>query len=225
MWDLDYKESWVPKNWCFWGVGLEKTLESPRDYKEIQPVHPKGDQSWVFIGRTDVEYETPILWPLYEKSWLMWKDSDVGKDWGQERKGTTEAEMVRWNHRLNGHEFGWTPGIGDGEGCLACCGSWGSQTVGHSWAAELKWTDLKLWNIIAELSWPSICSEHSHLPTIGQNQELCNILSNLLNAVLKVKSRIVVNNTFILLSSWMGAVGHCHCPPSGGSIRLIHKDV
>ena len=99
------KESWVPKNWCFWTVVLEKTLESPLDGKEVQPVHPKGVQSWVFIGRTDVEAEIPILWPPDAKSWLIWKDPDVGKDWGQEEKGTTEDEMVGWHHLLNEHEF------------------------------------------------------------------------------------------------------------------------
>ena len=101
----DYKESWVLKNWCFWTVVLEKTLESPLNCKEIQPVHPKGDQSWVFIGRTDVEAETPIVWPHDAKSWLIGKDPDAGKDWRQE-KGMTEDEMVRWHHWLNGHEFG-----------------------------------------------------------------------------------------------------------------------
>ena len=105
MWKLDYKESWVQKNWCFWTVVLEKTLESPLDCKEIQLVHPKGDQSWTFIGRTDVEAETPILWPPDAKSKLIWKDPDVGKDWGQEEKGMTKDEMVGWHHRLDGHEF------------------------------------------------------------------------------------------------------------------------
>ena len=109
----------------FWTVVLEKTLESPLDCKEIQPVHPKGDLSWVFIGRTDVEAETPILWPRYVKSWLIWKDPDAGKDWGQEEKETTEDEMVGWHHRLTGHGFGWTPGVGDGQGGLAYCSSWG----------------------------------------------------------------------------------------------------
>ena len=106
MWDLDYKESWVLKNWCFWTVVLEKTLDSPLDCKEIQPVHPKGDQFWVFIGRTDAEAETPILWPPDMKSWLIWKDPDAGRDWGQEEKGMTEDEMVGWHHWFNGHEFG-----------------------------------------------------------------------------------------------------------------------
>jgi len=124
MWELDSEESWVPKNWCFWTVVLEKTLESPLDFKKIQPVHPKGDQSWVFIGGTDVEAETPILWPPYTKSWLIGKDLDDGKDWGQEEKGMTEDEKAGWNHWLDGHGFGWTPGVGDGQGGLACCDSW-----------------------------------------------------------------------------------------------------
>ena len=105
MWELDYKGSWVPKNWCFWTVVLEKPLESPLDCKEIQPVHPKGNQSWIFIGRTDAEAETPILWPLDAKKWLIWKDPDAGKDGRWEEKGMTEDEMVGWDHRLNGHEF------------------------------------------------------------------------------------------------------------------------
>ena len=104
MWELDYKQNWAPKNWCFWTVVL-KTLESLLDYKEIQPVHPKGDQSWVFIGRTDVEAETPILWPPDAKSWLIWKDPDAGKDRRWEEKGTIEDETVGWHHQLNGHEF------------------------------------------------------------------------------------------------------------------------
>ena len=105
MWDLDYKESWVPKNWCFWTVVLEKTLESPLDCKEIQPVHPKGSQSWIFIGRTDAKAEAPTHWPPDGKSWLIWKDHDAEKDWKREEKGMTEDEVVRWHHQLNGHEF------------------------------------------------------------------------------------------------------------------------
>ena len=102
--EMDYKESWAPKNWCFWTVVL-KTLESPLDFKEIQPVYPKGNQSWIFTGRTDVEAEAPVPWPPDAKSWLIWKDPDAGKDWGQEEKGMTEDEMVGWHHRFNGHEF------------------------------------------------------------------------------------------------------------------------
>ena len=105
MWELDYKESWVLKNWCFWTVVLEKTLESALDCKEIQPVHPRGNQSWIFFGRTDAEAETPILWPPDAKTWLIGKDPDAGKDWRWEEKGMTEDEMVGWHHQLNGHEF------------------------------------------------------------------------------------------------------------------------
>ena len=104
MWELDHKESWTLKNWCFWTVVLEKTLESHLDCKEIQPVHPKGNQSWIFIGRTDTEAETPILWPPDAKSWLIWKDPDPGKDWGQEKKRMTEDEMAVWHHQLDAHE-------------------------------------------------------------------------------------------------------------------------
>ena len=139
MWELDYKESWALKNWWFWTVVLEETLGSPLDCKKIQPVHPKGDQSWVFIGRTDFEAETPILWPPDAKSWLVWKDPDAGKDWGQEEKGTTEAEMVGWHHRLDEHGF-VTPGVGDGQGDLACCGSWScKESDTTEW---MNWTEL-----------------------------------------------------------------------------------
>ena len=123
MWELECKESWASKNWCFCTVVLEKTLESPLDCKEIQPVHPKGDQSWVFIRSTDVEAGTPILWPPEVKSWLIWKDPDAGKDWSWEEEGMTEDEMVGWHHQLDSHGFGWTPRVGDGQGGLACCSS------------------------------------------------------------------------------------------------------
>ena len=166
MWELDCEESWVLKNWCFWTVVLEKTLESPLDYKELQPVHPKGNQSWVFIGRTDVEAETPIPWPPHAKSWLIGKDPDAGKDWGQEEKGTTEDEMVGWHHRLDGHGFGWTPGVGDGQGGLVCCDSWGhkesdtteglhfhfhlgNRSLFSNWHHQLiRWGPPTLWQII-----------------------------------------------------------------------------
>ena len=124
MWELDHEESWTPKNWCFCTVVLEKTLESPLDCKEIQPVNPKGNQPWVFIGRTDAETEAPVLWPPDEKSWLIWKDPDAGKDWRQEEKETTEDEMVGWYHWFDGHEFEQGPGDGEGQGSLACCSSW-----------------------------------------------------------------------------------------------------
>ena len=134
MWELNYKESWATKNWCFWTVVLEKTLESPLDCKEINPVHPKGDQSWVFIGRTDVEAETAILWPPDVKSWLIGKDPDAGRDWGQEEKGMTEDETVGWHHWLNRHGFGWAPGVGDGQGGLE-----------KSWTWLRDWTELNTW--------------------------------------------------------------------------------
>ena len=141
MWELDWEESWALRNWCFWTVVLEKTLESLLDCKEIQPVYPKGDQSWVFTGRTDANAETPILWPPDAKSWLIGKDSDAGRDWGQEEKGTTEDEMAGWHHWLSERESGWTPGVGDGQGGLACCSSWGhKESDTTEW---LNWTELK----------------------------------------------------------------------------------
>ena len=140
MWELDYKESSALKNWYFWTVVLERTLESPLDCKEIQPVHPKGDQSWVFIGWTDVESETPILWAPDAKSWLIWEDPDARKDWGQEEKGMIEDEMVGWHHQFNGCGFGWTPGIGVGQGGLACCGSWGRKESDTT--EQLNWTEV-----------------------------------------------------------------------------------
>ena len=124
MWELDPKEGWAPKNWCFWTVVLEKALESPLDCKEIQPVHPKGNQSWIFIRRTDAEAEAPKLGPPDAKSWFIGKDPDAGKDWGQEEE-TTEDEMTGWHHWLDGHEFEQAPGAGDGQGGLVCCSPWG----------------------------------------------------------------------------------------------------
>ena len=135
--ELDYKGSWALKNWCFWTVGLEKTLESPLDCKEIQPVHPKGNQPWLFIGRTNVEAEVPLLWPSDEKNWLTGKDPDAGKDWRQEEKGMTEDEMVGWHHQLDGHEFEQASGVGDGQGSLVCC----SHGVSKSRTPLSVWTE------------------------------------------------------------------------------------
>ena len=141
MWELDHKDSWMGKNWCFRTVVLEMTLASPLDCKEIKSVHPKGDQSWVFNGRTDAEAEAPILQPPDAKSWFIWKDPDAGKDWRQEEKGRTEDEMVGWHHQLNGLEFEEAPGIGDGQESLACCSSWGQKESdmpeGLSWTEEV----------------------------------------------------------------------------------------
>ena len=128
---------WVLKNWCFWIIVLEKTLASSLDCKDIQPVHPKGDQSWIFTGRIDAEDETLILWPPDAKSWLIWKDPDTGKDWSQEEKVVTEDEMVWWHHWLEGHEFEQALAVGSGRRILVCMGS---QRVGHNWVTELYWT-------------------------------------------------------------------------------------
>ena len=128
MWELDHKESWAPKSWCFSTVVLEKTLESPLYCKEIQPVHPKGNQSWIFIGRTDA----PMLWSSDPKNWLTGKDPDARKDWGQE-KGVTEDEMVGWHHWYNGCELGQTSGEGEGQGSLACCSLWSYKELDTTW--------------------------------------------------------------------------------------------
>ena len=141
MWELDHKEDWAPKNWCFWTVVLEKTLESPLDCKDIKLVNPKGNQSWIFIGRTDAEAETPTLWPPNGKNWFIGKDPDAEKNWKQE-KGTTEDEMVGWHHWLNEHEFEQTLEDGEGQGSLACCSSWGRKESDTS--ERLNWTELKV---------------------------------------------------------------------------------
>ena len=124
IWELDLKEIWVPKNWCFWTMVLEKTLESPLDCKEIKPVNPKGNQPWIIIGRTDAETKAPILWSPDEKSWLLGKDPDAGKDWRREEKGTAEDEMVGWHHWLNGYEFEQALEDSEGQGSLAWCSPW-----------------------------------------------------------------------------------------------------
>ena len=140
MWELDCKESWALKNWYFWTVVLEKTLDSPFDCKEIQPIHSEGDQLWVFFGRTDAKAETPILWLPHGKSWLIGKDSDAGRVWGQEEKWTTEDEMAWWHHWLDGRESEWTLGVGDGQGGLACYNSWGRKELATTeW---LNWAEL-----------------------------------------------------------------------------------
>ena len=129
------------EDWCFWTAVLEKTLESPLECKEIQQVHPRGYQSWVFIGRTDVGAETPTLWPPHVKGWLFGKDTDAGRGWGQEEKGTTEDEMTGWHHRHGGQEFGWTPGVGERQESLACCNFWGRKESDTT--ERLNWTELK----------------------------------------------------------------------------------
>ena len=141
MWESDHKESWMPKNWCFWTVVLEKTLESPLHCKEIKPVNPKGNQSWIFIGRTEAEPETPILWPPDEKSWLIRKDPDSGKDWRQEKKGMTEDEKVGWHHQLDGHVFEQALGVGDEQGSLVSCSPWGLKKSDTT--EQLNWIRLR----------------------------------------------------------------------------------
>ena len=149
MWELGHKEGWAPKNWCFWTVVLEKTLESPLNYKEMKPVNPKGNQSWIFIGRTDAKAETLVLWPRDVKNRLIRKDSDAGKDWRQEEKGMTEDEMVEWHHQLDGHEFEQAPGVGDGQGSLACCSSWGhKESDTTEWLNWTEYTEQFLHNLI-----------------------------------------------------------------------------
>ena len=166
MWELDYKEGWALKNWCVWTAMLEKTLKSPLDCKEIQPVHRKGDQSWVFILRTDIEAETLILWPPDAKSWLICKDPDTGKDWGQEEKGMTEDEMVGWHHQLSGHGFGWTLGVADGQEGLACCNSWGCKELDTT--EQLNWADVSI--IWLHIDWS--CRSDLHIAPISQNLSL-----------------------------------------------------
>ena len=138
MWELDCEEGWAPKNWCFWTVVLEKTPESPLDCKEIKPVYPKGNQSRIFIGRTDAEVEAPILGPPDMKNWLISKDPDAGKDWRQEEKGMTEDEMVGWHHWPDGREFKQALGVGNGQGSLACCSPWVAKF--QTWLSD--WTEL-----------------------------------------------------------------------------------
>ena len=138
MWELVCEEDWGPKNLFFWTVALEKTLESLLNCKEIQPFHSEGDQPWDFFGSNEAEAETTILWPPHVKSWLIGKDFDAGRDWGKEEKGMTEDEMEGWHHGLDGRESEWTLGVGDRQGGLACCDSWGRR-VGHDWATELNW--------------------------------------------------------------------------------------
>ena len=168
MWELDHKEGWVPKNWCFWTVVLEKTLESPLDYKEIQPVYPNGNQSWIFIGRTDAEADTLILWLPYAKNWLIWKDPDAGKDWRWE-KGTTEDEMVGWHHRLNRHEFEQVLGVGAAQGGLVCCSPWGHKKLDTT--EQLNNNKPKLRAIVSASFSAQVCMANKD--TDAEIQEVC----------------------------------------------------
>ena len=138
MWEPDHKEGWASKNWCFWTMVLGRILESPLDCKEIKLVSPKGNQPRIVIERTDAEAEAPILWLPDAKSWIIGEVPNAGNDWGQEEKGQTEDEMFGWHHWLDGHESGWTPGVGDEQGGLVCCDSWGCKEW-HDWETELNW--------------------------------------------------------------------------------------
>ena len=161
MWELDCEESWVPKNWCIWTMVLEKTLESPLDCKEIQPVHSKGDQPWVFFGRNDAKAETLVVWPPHEKSWLIGKDSEAGRDWGQKEKGTTEDEMAVWHHWLNGREFEWSMGVGDRQGGLACCDSRGRKESDTT--EQLNWTCIFYWHNSANIFLEKYSHTHNQM--------------------------------------------------------------
>ena len=175
--EMDYKESWVLKNWCFWTVVLEKTLESPLDCKEIKPVNPKGDQSWILIGRADAEAETPTLWPSDMKNWLIWKDPDAGKDWRQEEKGMAEDEMAGWHHQLSEHEFEQVLGVGWWTGRPGVLQFMGSQRVGHNWVTELNWIEQH-----QALGWEFHCKyiRHSMMTFLrGKRQLYYNLISAL----------------------------------------------
>ena len=154
MWNLDHKEGWTLKNWWFWIVVLEKTLESPLDYKKIKPINPKGNQHWIFIRRTSAEAEAPILWPPNVKNWLIGKDFDAGKDWRQEEKGMTEDEMFGWHHQLNGHEIEQAPWDGEGQGGLKCCSPWGHKACVLS-RFSCVWLSVTLWTAACQAP-PSI---------------------------------------------------------------------
>ena len=192
MWELDCEESWALKNWCFWTVVLEKTLESPLAWKEIQPVHPKGDQSWVFVGRTDAEAETPILWPPHVKSWLVGKVPDAGRDWGQEEKGTTEDEMAGWHHWLKGHKSEQTLGVCDGQGGLVCYDSRGRKesdtTEWLNWI-ELNWGgDVKCFLLFERLKPGGRDAKFTHSQTHAG--EKCRVICLLKNAEFCFKTNL-----------------------------------
>ena len=180
----DHKEGWVLKNWCFWTVLLEKTLENLLDCKEIKPVHPKGNQSWIFIERSDAEAEAPIIWPPDAKNWLLGKDHEAGKDWRQEEKRTTEDEMVGWHHRLDGHEFEQALEVGDGQGSLGYCSPWGHKESDTT--KQLNWASWKAhYNSGPHFSRLSRkqCQDHSTLQslssTVNNSQYLLDLSPNL----------------------------------------------
>ena len=219
MWELDYKESWAQKTWCSWTVVLEKTLESPLDCKEIQPVHPKGDQSWVFIGRTDLEAETPVLWLPDVKSWLIWKDPDAGKDWGQEEKGTTEDEMVGWHHWLNGHEFGKLQElVMDREAGHAAV-----HGVTKSWTQLSDWTELNSTGRVRLANYSLFCNivKVAQLCLILCDPMNCSLLGSSVHGIFQARVLEWVAISFCRASSWprdwswvSRSVGRCFYPLS-----------
>ena len=187
MWVLDCEESWAPKNRCFWTAVLEKTLESPLDCKEIQPVHSEGDQPWDFFERNDAKAETPVLWPPHVKGWLIGKDSDAGKDWGQEDKGTTEDEMSGWHHWLDRCESEWTPGVDDGQGGLACWDSWGRKesdtTERLNWSELMaRWKRGLIWVFVWQLYLSFSCHQYiwysGYTPEDSKNKRKVMLLLN-----------------------------------------------
>ena len=209
MWELDCEGSWVPKNWCFWTAVLEKTLESPLDCQEIQPVHSKGDQSWTFSGSSDAEAETPVLWPPHAKSWLIGKDFDAGRDWGQEEKGMTEDEMAGWHHQLswvsvNSRSWWWTgrPGV---------LRFMGSQRVGHEWATELNWTELN----------------HQGSPPLAQTLCSSQALNSLQSALLSLLIQKLISSRNTLTDNTQNSVWPniwASQPMSSWCIKLILTD-
>ena len=210
MWELDHKESWVLKNWCFWTVVLEKTLESPLDSKEIQPVNPKGNQTLIFIGRTDAKAKAPILWPPDVKNWLIGKDPDAGKDWRQEEKGTTEDKTVGWHYQLNGHEFEQAPGVGDRQGSLVCCSPWGHKELDMT--EQLNWTELYLLSAMAHTLWSVFLSEQIHfLPITLSLIEffLWWDIKNL-NFIIVGSGWVRVPATWIQVPIWRRRFHYCH---------------
>ena len=186
MWQLNHKEGWALKNWWFWIVVLEKTLESPLASKEIQPVHPKGNQPWILTGRIDAKTEAPILWPPDVKSQLIGKDPDAGKDWVKEAKGVTENEMVGWHHRFNGHEFEQTPRDSEGQRSQVCCSVWGHR-IGYDLATEQQWQQA--------FSWKTACLD---------------IYYNMMHRVIFF---LIINNAFHLLSIYhvLAPFPYCVC--------------
>ena len=197
MWELDCEEGWAPKNWCVWTVVLEKTLESPLDCKKIQPVYSEGDQPWDFFGRNDAKAETPVLWPPHAESWLIGKDCDAGRDWGQEKKGMTEDEMAGWHRWLDGRKSEWTPGIGDGQGGLACCDSWGRKESDTT--ERLNWTETA--NNVSYISANYPWQIHKYCETEFESEYFLNIFHFLFCNNSKLTEKLQVKKNFCISDS------------------------